>query len=82
MTLKEAIAAGDLRWYVHRVYGPPIRLGEYRPNVLWVITPIVGGTGSEGIRVGSDLPMSTQRAALNFAHRLAARTYRQREARR
>lgn len=81
MSLKDHVAAGDLRWYVHRVYGRPARFGEYRPTIVWVVTPIVGGTGSEGVRVGSDLPMSSHRAALNFAHRLAARTYHPREAR-
>lgn len=81
MSLQDATASGDLRWYVHRVYGRPTRFGEYRPKFLWVITPIIGGTGSEGIRVGADVPMSSRRAALNYAHRLAARTYRSRKAR-
>lgn len=69
-------AAGNaLRWYVHRVYGRPARFGEALPTLVWVVTPIIGGTGSEGIRVSSDLPFNDRAAALNFAHRLAARTY-------
>lgn len=81
MTLKDHVAAGELRWYVHRVYGRPARFGENRSTVIWVITPIVGGKGSKGIRVGSDMPFVSALAALNFAHKLAARTYRPREAR-
>lgn len=79
--IQNAAARGELRWYVHRVYGRPARFGETRPTVIWVITPITGGTGSEGIRIGSDMPMPNRSEALGFAHRLATRTYRPREAR-
>jgi len=66
---------GTLRWFVHREYLRPTRLGEKRPTVVWVVTPIVGGRGSLGIRYGSHTVCASRRDALRFAHRQAQRTY-------
>lgn len=70
---------GTLRWYVHRV-ADRHRFGE-QPKIRWVVTPIVLGRGSEGIRVGADTRCADRDDALRFAHSQAARTYRSREAR-
>lgn len=71
---------GTLRWYVHRVADPE-RFGE-RTKIRWVVTPIILGTGSKGIRIGTDTRCASRDDALRFAHSQSARTYGPRKARR
>ncbi|MHC9046782.1 hypothetical protein ACYX8G_19530 [Microbacterium saperdae] len=70
---------GTLRWYVHRVTAPQ-RFGE-QPSIRWVVTPIILGRGSEGVRTGAHTRCDSRDAALRFAHAEARRTYGPREAR-
>lgn len=66
---------GSLRWYVHRIETRPARLGERHGPLKWVVTPIILGRGSHGLRAGTHTRCADRDDALRFAHRQAQRTY-------
>lgn len=77
----KGISRGTLRWFVHRAYARPTRFGEHRGQLVWVVTPIILGTGSQGIAQGVSTRCANRDSALAYAHRQAERTYRHRKAR-
>lgn len=68
-------AHGTLRWYVHRRAMRLERFGETRPQIKWVVQPIVHGTGSKGLPMGAPTICNDRAAALADAHHQATRTY-------
>ena len=72
---------GTLRWFVHRKYATNARLGERRGQLVWGVTPIILGRGSEGVAQGVFTRCANRDSALAYAHRQAERTYRHRKAR-
>lgn len=66
---------GTLRWYVHRTHKRNTRFGERRGPLVWVVTPIVQGRGSQGFRFGASTICADRDAALAHAHHEAERTY-------
>lgn len=75
MSTTKPTVHGTLRWYVHRVYERPSRFGEQGLIVRWVVTPIILGRGSHGVRAGAHTRCANRDDALRFAHSQAQRTY-------
>lgn len=74
-------AHGTLRWYVHRKETRPARFGEPHGPLVWVVTPIVNGRGSQGLSFGGSTICGTRAQALAHAHKQALRTYGKKDTR-